>query len=189
MYIYIYIPCEGLYFRVIYFLVVLPCCFLVVLIFHVGVSTLLATTASAETLNGTNLGLSVVSALSPTLHQKSFRLAKTNSLHKFVTQISVPSSGPARMPVLSFLSFLSEGTDDSPASARLRAYPTGPQDLEKNRSQVLSTGVCEKNTPPERKTLGTISLKSTKSGAGEQFLPLDCMAKAGRKERFFHRHR
>ena len=34
----------------------------------------------------------------------------------------------------------------------------------------------EKNTPPEKKALGKIGFQSTKSGAGEQFLPLDCMA-------------
>ena len=32
--------------------------------------------------------------------------------------------------------------------------------------------------PPEKKTLGKISFQSTKSGAGEQFLLQDCMAKA-----------
>ena len=40
------------------------------------------------------------------------------------------------------------------------------------------TGVCEKNTPPEKRTLGKIGFRSTKSGAGEQFLPLECKAKA-----------
>ena len=39
---------------------------------------------------------------------------------------------------------------------------------------TMFTGVCEKNTPPQKKTLWEISLKSTKSGTGEQFLPLDC---------------
>ena len=43
------------------------------------------------------------------------------------------------------------------------------------------TGVCEKNTPPEKRTLGTRSLKNTKSGPGEGFLPLGCMAKAREK--------
>ena len=51
------------------------------------------------------------------------------------------------------------------------------------------TGVCEKNTPPEKKTLGTISLQSTKSGAGEGFLLLGRMANARAKGVFFHRHR
>ena len=35
-----------------------------------------------------------------------------------------------------------------------------------------------KNTPPEKKTLGKISLKNTKSRAGKEFLPLVCRAKA-----------
>ena len=39
--------------------------------------------------------------------------------------------------------------------------------------QIISdTCVCEKNTPPETKILGSISLKNAKSGAGEQFMPL-----------------
>ena len=40
----------------------------------------------------------------------------------------------------------------------------------------VDTGVCEKNTPPEKKTLRKIGSQSGKSGAGEQFLPLDCKA-------------
>ena len=39
------------------------------------------------------------------------------------------------------------------------------------------TGVCEKNTPPE-KEYGNTSFKNTTSGAGEQFLLLDFKAKA-----------
>ena len=35
-----------------------------------------------------------------------------------------------------------------------------------------------KKTPPENDTLGKVSLQSTKSGAGEQFLLLDCRAEA-----------
>ena len=38
------------------------------------------------------------------------------------------------------------------------------------------TGVCEKNTPPQKKTLGTIRLRNTTSGAGEEFLLLFCRA-------------
>ena len=41
-----------------------------------------------------------------------------------------------------------------------------------------------KNTPPEKRTLGKTSLKSTKSGAGEGFLLLGCMAKATAKGMF-----
>ena len=43
---------------------------------------------------------------------------------------------------------------------------------------LCHTGVCENNTPPERRTDGKISFQSTKSGAGEQLLLQDCMAKA-----------
>ena len=39
-----------------------------------------------------------------------------------------------------------------------------------------TTGVSEKNTPPEKNEVRKISLQSAKSGAGEQFLPLDCRA-------------
>ena len=39
----------------------------------------------------------------------------------------------------------------------------------------------KKNTPREKKTCGTISFRSTKSGSGEQFLLQDCRAKAGTK--------
>ena len=52
------------------------------------------------------------------------------------------------------------------------------------------TGVCEKNTPPEKTTLGQISMKHTESGAGEQLLLLGRMAKAPHvKGLLFHRHR
>ena len=47
------------------------------------------------------------------------------------------------------------------------------------------TGVSEKNTPPGRKTLWKIGFQSTESGAGMQFLPLDCLAKARAKGVFF----
>ena len=40
------------------------------------------------------------------------------------------------------------------------------------------TGVCKKETPPEKKTCEHISLENTQSGAGEQFLLLDCRARA-----------
>ena len=45
--------------------------------------------------------------------------------------------------------------------------------------------MCEKKAPPDGKTLGSISLKSTKSGGGEQFLLLDCRATARRKGMLF----
>ena len=48
-----------------------------------------------------------------------------------------------------------------------------------------------KHTPPEKKTLGQISLSDTKAGGGEQSVLLHCMAKArGKGEtpvRFFGR--
>ena len=40
------------------------------------------------------------------------------------------------------------------------------------------TRVSEKHTPPEKRTLGTISMTNTESGAGERFLVEDCRAKA-----------
>ena len=44
------------------------------------------------------------------------------------------------------------------------------------------TGVCEQiNTSPDKKTLGSVGLKNTKSGGGDQFLLLDCRATARRK--------
>ena len=36
----------------------------------------------------------------------------------------------------------------------------------------LDTGVCEKNTPPDQRTPGRISLKNTKSGCEEHFMLL-----------------
>ena len=51
-------------------------------------------------------------------------------------------------------------------------------------SGFFHTGVCEQNTPPENDYLGNISLQSAKSGAGEQFLPLDCRAEVHLKEVF-----
>ena len=38
--------------------------------------------------------------------------------------------------------------------------------------------VCANDTPPENKTIREMSFQSTKSGAGEQFPPLDSMARA-----------
>ena len=46
---------------------------------------------------------------------------------------------------------------------------------------TYGTGVCEKNTPPEKKALGKISVQSTKSGAGEQLFSLGCRAEARAK--------
>ena len=42
----------------------------------------------------------------------------------------------------------------------------------------LVIDVCGKSTPPEKNKYGKTSFKSTKSGAGEQFPPPDCKAKA-----------
>ena len=41
-----------------------------------------------------------------------------------------------------------------------------------------TTGVCEENTPRENNTMRNIGLRSTESGAGEQFLLRDCKARA-----------
>ena len=46
----------------------------------------------------------------------------------------------------------------------------------------------EKNTPPEKRTLGNVGLQKVKSWAGTQFSPLGCIAKACTKGMFFHRH-
>ena len=40
------------------------------------------------------------------------------------------------------------------------------------------TGVCEQKHPPEKSSHWNIGFQSTKSGAGEQFLLLDCRAMA-----------
>ena len=40
------------------------------------------------------------------------------------------------------------------------------------------TGVYDKNTPPRKKTSRNIGFRSTKSGAGQQFLLRDCKARA-----------
>ena len=45
-------------------------------------------------------------------------------------------------------------------------------------AEFRATSVCEKNTPPKKKTLGTIGSSNTKSGAGEQIMLLSCRAKA-----------
>ena len=42
----------------------------------------------------------------------------------------------------------------------------------------VPTGVCEKNTPREKNTHWNVSVQSTKSGAGLQFLLWDCRAEA-----------
>ena len=54
-----------------------------------------------------------------------------------------------------------------------------------NNNNSSSTGICEKNTPPDKKTGWKISFESAKSGAGLQFLSLDCRAKAHLKECVF----
>ena len=71
------------------------------------------------------------------------------------------------------------------------------------------TGLCEQNTPPEKKTLGRACVRNIKSGAGEELLLLFSWAEARvkgmffqgfllgyflcchyvQKECFFHRHR
>ena len=43
---------------------------------------------------------------------------------------------------------------------------------------LYNTGVCEKHTPPEKKTFWSIGLQNTKSGAGDQFLLLGRRTKA-----------
>ena len=52
---------------------------------------------------------------------------------------------------------------------------------------LRATSVCEKTTPPEKRTQGQISFKNTKSRAGEQFLLQDCMAKDLRKRNILSR--
>ena len=57
--------------------------------------------------------------------------------------------------------------------------------LDKRFPLHAPSGVCEKNTPPEKNTCGKISFQSTKSGAGEQFLLQDCRARACAKGTLF----
>ena len=57
-----------------------------------------------------------------------------------------------------------------------------------NRVQFIQaryTGVCDKNTPPEKKALAEISFENTNSGAGEEFLLKDCRGDARLKGMFF----
>ena len=51
------------------------------------------------------------------------------------------------------------------------------------------TGVYETNIPPKQSAHWSFGSHGTKSGAGEQSLPLDCRARARPKGVFFHRHR
>ena len=53
------------------------------------------------------------------------------------------------------------------------------------RSPQIHTSVCEKNTPPEKNTLGEMSSENTKSGAGEEFMLLCCKERAFVKGVFF----
>ena len=57
------------------------------------------------------------------------------------------------------------------------------------RQRHGDTDVREKNVPPEKATLGKTSFQSTKSGSGEQSLPLDCGPRARIKAASFHGHR
>ena len=61
---------------------------------------------------------------------------------------------------------------------RCSSQTLGNEVMERSTTNVTDTGVCGKNTPPEKKTLRKVSLTSTKSGAGEHFLLKDCKAKA-----------
>ena len=71
---------------------------------------------------------------------------------------------------------------EGPGDARKRLRCAGRLS---DASARRDTGVREKNTPPDWRTLGRTSLKNTKSGAGEQSrLPL-CGAKARAKGLFF----
>ena len=63
----------------------------------------------------------------------------------------------------------------------------------KNKHEILKTdrklntchtGVCERTTPPKNHTRWSVSFQKTKSGAGEQFLLLDCKARACAKIMF-----
>ena len=51
----------------------------------------------------------------------------------------------------------------------------------RHRQVTLTNSVCEENTNPDKKTLGSISLKSTESGGGKQFMLFLCKAEARRK--------
>ena len=53
--------------------------------------------------------------------------------------------------------------------------------LVNNEFNYIYTGVCEKNTPPDKISPRSASFQSPKSCAGEQFLLLDCRAKASTK--------
>ena len=54
-----------------------------------------------------------------------------------------------------------------------------------NSMPCRHTDVGKNNTPLGKKTLEKIGLKSTRSGAGEQFLPQDSLARAHKRGVFF----
>ena len=78
---------------------------------------------------------------------------------------------------------------ETQASHEAGSTVSGPVDIATD--SPLSTTFCcfceelpvsvKRNTPPEKRTPGKISLKNTKSGAGEEFLLLDCTVKARSK--------
>ena len=61
-----------------------------------------------------------------------------------------------------------------------RGQPRGPaiKKYEDVTMCMCDTGVCEKVTPPEKKTRGNISLKNIRSGAAEDFMLLSYKAQA-----------
>ena len=69
------------------------------------------------------------------------------------------------------------------------AHRKGPAGSEVVRARrQAATGVCEKNTPPEKNTPNwNISFQITKPGVGLQFLLLGFRARARRKEFLLHR--
>ena len=93
-----------------------------------------------------------------------------------------------RIPTLKIKTLLESNPLKSRISARrlaveyylqaLRVTDRSRRKLDAETRRRSRTGVCEKSTPPEKKTCGKLSLENTESGAGEQFLPRDCLAKA-----------
>ena len=72
---------------------------------------------------------------------------------------------------------------------RLAVSQRGVRTWQGGTNTPRPTGVCEKNTPPDEKTCGNISLQNARSGAERTFCR--CVAGQGlaQKECAVHRHR
>ena len=138
-----------------------------------------------------------VTAASPLNSSASPRRPGRSSRHRVTSIRSILPFGRQRSQAKPKLQCESSRLQSPDTPPRLSPREAGCAPLRKRQHvESLSsctweptTGVCENNTPPDKKILGKLSLKNTKSGAGEEFLLLCCREKVLVKDVVFHRQR